>query len=71
MLITLGRDVRYSLIQKLKDHFGECLIVLHTEGCANIIAFCKHVSEKIKLVEAKDDDNISDLANKITLTHII
>ena len=39
--------------------------MLRTEGCANIIAFRKHVSEKLKLVEA--NDNISDLANNITL----
>ena len=60
---TGQRCARSSLIQRLQEHFGECLIVLRTEGCANIIAFRKHVSEKLKLVEANDDDNISDLAN--------
>ena len=40
--------------------------LLRAEGCANLIAFRKHVSEKLKLVEA-NDDNISDLANKISL----
>ena len=64
---TGQRCARSSLIQRLQEHFGECLIVLRTEGCANIIAFRKHVSEKLKLVEANDDDNISDLANNITL----
>ena len=61
------RCAKSSLIQRLQKHFGECLIVLRTEGCDNIIAFRKHVSEKLKLVEANDDDNISDLANNITL----
>ena len=59
---TGHRCARSSLIQKLQEHFGECLSVLRTEGCANIIAFRK---EKLKLVEA----NANDLPN--TLTHII
>ena len=54
---TGQRCAKSSLIQRLQIHFGECLIVLRTEGFDNIIAFCKHVSEKLKLVEANDDDN--------------
>ena len=32
-----GVNARSYLIQKLHEHFGECLIVLRTEGCVNII----------------------------------
>ena len=68
---TGQRCARSSLIQRLQEHFGECLIVLRTEGCANIIAFRKHVSEKLNQLEANDDDNISDLANNnITISQI-
>ena len=55
---------RSRLIQKLQEHFNKCLIVLRTEGCANIIAFCKFVSEKSKLVEANDYDNIYEKAKE-------
>ena len=56
-----GTRCAYSnLIQKLQEHVGECLIVLRTEVCANIIAFSKHVSEKLKLLEANDADAMFD-----------
>ena len=60
-------SVRKMLVLIVIKYFGECLIVLRTDGCANITAFRKHISERLKLIETNDDDDVSDHAQKIAL----
>ena len=60
-----NRQHRALLIRNLENHFGESLIVLRANGCASIICFRKHLPATLKLVEANDCDEVSELAKKI------
>lgn len=62
-----NRNNRALLVRKMEEHFGESLIVLCVNGCVNIVCFRKQLSETLKFVEADDNDNIAELAKKITM----
>ena len=61
-----NRNDRALLIRRLEQHLGDSLIVLRVNGCASIICFRKHLPETLKLVEANDNDEVTELAKKIT-----
>lgn len=54
------------LIRKLEEHFGGSLITLRINECARIICFQKYLPETLKLVEANDNDEITEPAKKIS-----
>ena len=60
-----NRKGRALLIQNLEQHLGDSLVVLHVNGCVSIICFRKHLPETLKLVEANDNDEVTELAKKI------
>ena len=64
--VDRNRNDRALLIRRLEKHLGDSLIVLRVNGCASIICFRKHLPETLKLVEANDNDEVTELAKKIT-----
>ena len=59
---------RKQLIEKLRNHFGDELIVLSCPGYARVIAFQSGAAATLKMVRDDDDDisaNISKLAKEI------
>ena len=61
-----NRNDRTLLIRRLEKHLGDSLIVLRVNGCASIICFRKYLPETLKLVEGNDNDEVTELAKKIT-----
>ena len=57
---------RASLIRQLEDHFGDRLTVLRVHGCASLVCFRTHLPSNLKLVSANDNDDVSELAKKIS-----
>ena len=60
------RKDRASLLRQLESHFGESLIVLRVHGCASFVCFRTHLPDTLKLVQANDNDDVSELAKKIS-----
>ena len=58
------------MMSNLSQYYGEQLMILCLEGCANVIGFRRFISRSMKLVaqrdDAQDDDKIEAIVCKIT-----
>lgn len=64
-----GKDlVRKSLLQKIRDNFGDNIAVLSSSGLASLIVFRKNASALLNLVNDSDEDELSILTDKLAKT---
>ena len=57
------------MMSNLSHYYGEQLMILHLDGCANVIGFRRFISRSMKLVaqrdDAQDDEKIEAIVCKI------
>ena len=53
-------------MQRLSDYFGPSMIILHSEGYANIVIFRSYANKYLKLEEQEDDQMLlSEVSKKV------
>ena len=62
---------RYDLIKELKQHFGDDLVVLTSQGYASIITFHKNAVHMLKIVKDEDESDHIDKSISILSKQVV